>query len=496
MCQGTPARSARWLMYLLLATGSLSLLLAIVGGAVLAVAPELLRMSPRGAPTPASGGAPNTAVAPTIVSAPEPVAPSVPSSVWPLPPAPGEALRAGESRLTLPLRASQAVWGSANAPVTLALFGDLECEATRALLPTLSRVAVELGERVRLAFYNRPLAEHAQAPLAARTVAKVAIERGSDAAFRALWRIAQSAPLRSALEAQLATNRIPTDLDRLANDQQVTEQLAHELRLAVELDVQSTPVLLVNGRRLPPQPSFEQLTQAVADEARAVRWLTLQGVPVAQAYERRVRRNVFGSAHGAEDRECVPLDGAPSIGPHRALLTIVEFGDFECPHCRAFEPTLAAALASYAGNVRRVFRTFIDPSQLQSRRAAAFALAARDLAGEPGFWALHDALLGQIKPDISDERLRATAQQLGLNAQRIGELARQRDVLHRIDRDNRAAAELMLKGTPTVFVNGRQISGAVPKPILDFILKYEYEAARRLVARGVSPQQFEGVLCE
>ena len=495
MCQGMPARSARWLMYLLLATGALSLLVAIVGGAVLAVAPEL-RIFPRAAPPAAASAASNAAFAPSTVSQPAPVAPPAPSTAWHLPPSLGESLRPGESQLTLPLRASQAVWGSANAPVTLALFGDLECEATRALLPTLSRAATELGERVRLAFYNRPLAEHARAPLAAQTVAKVAIERGSDAAFRALLGIAQGAPLRSALEARLSADQIPAALDSLATDRRVTEQLAHELRLAVELDVQSTPVLFVNGRRLPANPTLEQLAQAVRDEERSVHWLTLQGVPAAQAYERRVRRNVFGVSHGAEDRECVPLEGAPSIGPDRALLTIVEFGDFECPHCRAFEPTLAAALASYPGNVRRVFRTFIDQSQVQSRRAAAFALAARELAGEPGFWALHDALLGQVKPDISDERLRATAEQLGLDAQRIGELARRRDMLHSIDRDNRAAAELMLKGTRTVFVNGRQISGAVPKPILDFILKYEFEAARRLVARGVSPQQFARVLCE
>jgi protein-disulfide isomerase len=417
--------------------------------------------------------------------------PSLPSS-----PA-GLRARPSEANALLPVASGATIWGAADAPVTLALFGDLGCPHTRLALRRVLRSALAAPGRLRLVFHHRPLDERVFSIQAARVLAGVARQAGSDAAWRVLTEAARSTspPGLEELERWLSIAGIEAPHSALAGDPAALARLREDAELAVLLDVQSTPTLFVNGRRLIGAPPEALLARAVEDEARAVRWLRAQGVSSEQAYARRARRNLIGVEDGAANRACVPADKAPVDGAADALVTLVEFSDFECTHCRALEPALSAVLARYPGQVRRVWRSFALPQHPHARRAAAFALAARELGGERAFWAVHAALLAASADALGDASLRSLASRLGLDGPRLLAASDDPRRASELEQDHELARNLDIEGAPTLFVNGRRISGAVSAAVLDGVVREELDAARRVVRRGTRASSFEALFC-
>jgi Na+/H+ antiporter NhaA len=144
-------------------------------------------------------------------------------------------------------------------------------------------------------------------------------------------------------------------------------------------------------------------------------------------------------------------------GPEDALVTLVEYGDFECPYCGQAEGAIRELLASFEDEVRYVWRHLplndVHPSA-QMAAEASEAAAAQD-----SFWAMHDILLrhqGELRP----RDLAAYAQQLELNADRLLEELRRREYEPRVSEDVASADESGVSGTPTFFVNGRRHYGA------------------------------------
>ena len=112
----------------------------------------------------------------------------------------------------------------------------------------------------------------------------------------------------------------------------------------------------------------------------------------------------------------IPTDGFPSLGPANAPITLVEFGDFQCPYCRQWEQqTYQPLLAAYPGKIRFVFRDFpltsIHPNAMPAAEAA-------QCANEQGkFWPYHDKLFGS--ETLSDDVYKQYAQDLGLDVTRF-----------------------------------------------------------------------------
>jgi protein-disulfide isomerase len=182
----------------------------------------------------------------------------------------------------------------------------------------------------------------------------------------------------------------------------------------------------------------------------------------------------------------VPVAGAPALGPPQALVTIVEFGDFQCGFCARAEKTLAQIRATYGEKVRFVWRD--DPLTFHERAipAATLAREARAEKGDAGFWAAHDALLAG-GADLGDAGLAALASRLGLNAALVATAFGHNTYESGIDDDLEKADDVGAEGTPTFFINGHRLVGAEPfdswKPILDT----EIAHARDLLAKGTAP---------
>ncbi|MDO8435374.1 MAG: thioredoxin domain-containing protein [bacterium] len=160
--------------------------------------------------------------------------------------------------------------------------------------------------------------------------------------------------------------------------------------------------------------------------------------------------------------------GDPSIGPTDAVLTIVEFGDFECPFCRKAYPDIRAFQAAHPNEVRFIWRDFplVDVHPLAGDAAEA-AACAND---QGKFWVYHDKLF-ENQAKFNDASLSQYAEQVGLDGAAFSE-CRASDVhLSEITGDLRDSITLGNTGTPTFFVNGARLPGAVPRQFWEGILE-------------------------
>lgn len=143
-------------------------------------------------------------------------------------------------------------------------------------------------------------------------------------------------------------------------------------------------------------------------------------------------------------------------GPHDAPVTLIEYGDFECPYCGRAETVIRELLASFGDDVRYVWRHLpLNDVHPDAQMAAEASEAA---AAQGRFWEMHDLLLSR-QDDLRPSDLKGYARDLGLDVERVvGEL-RRREHAARVSDDVASADESGVSGTPTFFVNGRRHYG-------------------------------------
>ncbi len=144
-------------------------------------------------------------------------------------------------------------------------------------------------------------------------------------------------------------------------------------------------------------------------------------------------------------------------GPKDALVTLVEYGDFECPYCGQAEGAIRELLASVDDDVRYVWRHL--PLNDVHGYAQLAAEASEAAATQGRFWEMHDLLLAH-QGELKASDLRAYAEQLGLDAERMVQELHRRRYEPRVSRDVASADESGVSGTPSFFVNGRRHYGA------------------------------------
>ena len=174
-----------------------------------------------------------------------------------------------------------------------------------------------------------------------------------------------------------------------------------------------------------------------------------------------------------------PQPGAPNPwakGGAAAKLTLEEFSDFQCPACGALEPGLRRVVKDYGDNVRLVFRNF----PLAMHKYAFQASRAAEAAGLQGkFWEMHDVLYANQKEwsDSMEPRVQfdAYATRLGLDVQKFKTDMERPDLTERVKADYARGMSLGVKGTPTIYLNGREL---VPGQLVtEEILRREIDAA-------------------
>jgi protein-disulfide isomerase len=149
----------------------------------------------------------------------------------------------------------------------------------------------------------------------------------------------------------------------------------------------------------------------------------------------------------------VPVTGADhSIGHADALVTVVEYGDLECPNCKQAAPAVKLLLHRFAGRIRFVFRHF--PLEEVHPHAIAAAEAAESAGAQGRFWAMHD-LLFENQAHLKPHQLRHYAEQLQLDMPRYAFETDDHVYLQRIREHMQNGLESGVRSTPTFFVNGK-----------------------------------------
>jgi protein-disulfide isomerase len=139
-----------------------------------------------------------------------------------------------------------------------------------------------------------------------------------------------------------------------------------------------------------------------------------------------------------------------SIGPSHAPVTLVEYGDFECPNCKQAAPAVKLLLVRFRGRVRLIWRHFpleeVHPHALQA------ALASEVAAAQGKFWPMHD-LLFENQRHLKLPHLRGYAERLELDMVRYDADMSDTVYLQRVREDIEGGARSGVRSTPTFFLN-------------------------------------------
>ena len=179
-------------------------------------------------------------------------------------------------------------------------------------------------------------------------------------------------------------------------------------------------------------------------------------------------------------RVAVASTGHPTLGAKDAPITMVEFGDFQCPFCRASENSVKEVRQKYGDKVRLVYMDF--PLGIHQHAMDA-ANAARCAGEQDKFWQYHDAMFAD-QSKLAPADLKASAAKLGLDAKKFDACLDKTKYQSQIQQDVAEGTKLGVTGTPTFFINGREITGAQPaqkfeEVIDDEMARAEHPAAQR-----------------
>jgi protein-disulfide isomerase len=190
----------------------------------------------------------------------------------------------------------------------------------------------------------------------------------------------------------------------------------------------------------------------------AAKWLALA---VRQGASPDQIRHAYKERFDPASAKSIPVDGSPSRGPDDAQVTIIEFADFECPHCRDAVPIVDAVLDAHPGKVRLVYKTYTLPFHTRGEPAARAAFAAEK---QGKFWEM-EHILFERQQHLEDADLERYARQLRLDISKWKADMDAPDVTSRIARDRKLGEDLKLRGTPTIFVNGRELDSEAEEPL-------------------------------
>ena len=171
-----------------------------------------------------------------------------------------------------------------------------------------------------------------------------------------------------------------------------------------------------------------------------------------------------------KNRKSIDLTGAPCLGPADAKVTLVEYADYECPHCASAAPILHQA-AEQNPSVRLCFQHFPLPSHDNAFSASQAAVYAQR---HGKFWELHSLIFAN-QQRLSPQVIKELVAQVGLDPQGLVKAVQADELAPVVEKQRDQGRQLGVMGTPTVFVNGRQYALPLSPELLRFTIEDELE---------------------
>jgi protein-disulfide isomerase len=207
---------------------------------------------------------------------------------------------------------------------------------------------------------------------------------------------------------------------------------------------------------LAPCPSAPvNIAQCVRESRKCAGCLPAAKLLVKQVRDGRSRSQAeesFYARFSADRVRAVDVGDSPSRGPASAPITVVEWADFECPHCRHAAPVLEELVDKFPGKVRFVFKVFPLAAHRHGESTARAVIAAMK---QGKFWEMHHALFehqGAFEPKDVEKY----AKDIGLDLKTFKADLEAESTADRVGQDRKQGEKLGITGTPTVFINGRE----------------------------------------
>jgi protein-disulfide isomerase len=168
---------------------------------------------------------------------------------------------------------------------------------------------------------------------------------------------------------------------------------------------------------------------------------------IGEALEKRYR---------STDAKFIDVSEAPMEGNPSARVTLVEFADYECPHCKRFQPVLRQILDEFRKEIRIYFKHYPLPQHTNARLAAEAAVAAQK---QGKFWQYQDKLW-ENQDNLSPAEMEKFAKEIGLDLTKFRADLDDPKTKARVQKDRTDGITLGLSSTPTLFINGREYTDA------------------------------------
>jgi protein-disulfide isomerase len=404
------------------------------------------------------------------------------------------------------------VRGPADALVTIVESSDFECPFCKRVGPTMKQLESAYPGKIRFAFKHNPLPFHAKAMPAAIAAEEGRAQGGAAKFWEMHDRLFDSAPAldRAALEQTAQSAGLDMGAFRKALDEQRHEaRIKRDQALAASVGANGTPTFFVNGRKIAGAVPFEAFKVVVDEELAKAEALVKAGVPARDVYARIIQDAatapvMIAAPAGQAAPQAAPPPPSPvqkvdfrpddpQRGPRTAPVTVVVFSDFQCPFCTRVEPSLAQLQKAYPNDVRVVWKNYPLAMHPQAMPAALAAEAARE---QGKFWEMHD-LIFQNQAQLGPAQYGTWAKQLGLDAKKFEAASASPATRARVEEDARLGARFAAQGTPTLYVNCRQVVGAQPYEVFQKMVDEELGRAAELKKGGAKVDaSFYERICE
>jgi protein-disulfide isomerase len=403
----------------------------------------------------------------------------------------------------IPVDSKDPMWGNRNAPVTIVQFSDFQCPYCSKVEATMEQVKTTYGaDKVRVIWKNEPLSFHPNAKPAAEAAQAVFALKGNDAFWKfhsTAFKNQQSLNSENYEKWAAAAGADPAKFKAGIAAHKWADKVEKDHAIAKQIGVNGTPAFFVNGVSLSGAQPFEKFKAVIDAELQRANAKIASGTPKDKVYVVMSSENKKNAPPAAEEEEGekedtktvwkVPVGkSAQKGGGDKALVTIMEFSDFQCPFCKKVGDTMKKIHETYGDKVRVVWKNEPLPFHPRAEPAAELALEARAQKGDKGFWEAHDKLF-DVQPKLDDADLEKVATEMGLNLDKVKSAIKDHKYKKEIDGDQDVADDYQASGTPHFFVNGRRLVGAQPFDKFQKIIDEEIKESQDLLAKGVKPDE-------
>ncbi len=369
--------------------------------------------------------------------------------------------------------------GAKTAKVTIVAWSDFQCPFCSRVVPTLKQIEDTYAKDVRIVFRHQPLPFHQNAKPAAEA-SMAANEQGKfwpmhDKLFANQQALDRPSMERYAQEIGLDMGKFKAALD----SGKFRARVEADSAAGNEVGANGTPTFFINGREFVGAQPFEAFKAMIDDEIKHADKLLASGVKPGQLYEKLIEDGIKNAPAAPAPGQPPPpppvanidIGGAPVKGPKNAPVTIVAFSDFQCPFCSRVVPTLHELEKQYEGKIKVAFKNQPLPFHQNARIAANAGLAANE---QGKFWEMHDKMFANQQA-LDRASLERYAQEIGLDMGKFKSALDSNKFDAQVTKDSNEGQAIGANGTPTFFINGRQLVGAQPieqfKALIDEELK-------------------------